>query len=276
MNIADAIAYGRQSLVDSESVDLDTRLLLAKALDKSLTYLMSWPETILSDRQQQLFISFVAKRQAGEPIAYIIGETGFWSLSLNVTPATLIPRPDTELLVELALTKVEPHALVLDLGTGSGAIALSIAKENPNAKVIASDYSWSALLVAQQNAERNSVENVSFIRADWLSACQGQCVDVVVSNPPYIENLDAHLQQGDVRFEPITALTAGDDGLDDIRQIVQQSKECLKHKGWLLVEHGYHQAQNVMSIFKQAGFKAVSSHQDLGGNDRVVMGQLTL
>ncbi|OUR65470.1 protein-(glutamine-N5) methyltransferase, release factor-specific [Methylophaga sp. 42_25_T18] len=276
MNIEQALSYGHSVLVKSESPDLDSKILLCLVLDCQTTYLHTWPDKVLTTEQQALFEQFIHQRLRGAPVAHITGVRGFWSLDLKVTEATLIPRPDTELLVSLALTKIRPKMMVADLGTGSGAIALALATEQPDIMLIASDYSWSALQVAKLNALENKLNNVSFIRANWLAACRSSVFDVIISNPPYITEDDPHLLEGDVRFEPVTALASGKDGLTDIRIIVSQACQSLKSGGWLLVEHGYHQAEQVMQLYHDAGFSNISSHQDYGDNDRVVIGQLTL
>ncbi|RKZ82190.1 MAG: peptide chain release factor N(5)-glutamine methyltransferase, partial [Gammaproteobacteria bacterium] len=175
-----------------------------------------------------------------------------------------------------ALAKLRADMLVIDLGTGTGAIALSLACEKPKAKVLAMDFSLAALNVAKQNAYHHNLNNVIFWQGSWLSAIADNTLDMVVSNPPYIKVDDPHLSQGDVRFEPKSALVSGTDGLEDIRMIIEQAQRCLKLSGWLLVEHGYHQAQQVQQLFLDAGFTKISSHQDFGGNDRVVIGQLTV
>jgi release factor glutamine methyltransferase len=276
MNITQALNYSRSILVDTESPDIDSNVLLCHVLECQATYLHTWSDKKLSAEQQTRFEYLVQQRLAGSPVAHITGIRGFWSLDLKVTAATLIPRPDTELLVSLALTKIKPAMKVADLGTGSGAIALALAIERPDINVIASDYSRSALQIAKLNAEENSIHNVNFIQANWLAACKKEVFDIIISNPPYIVEDDPHLTDGDVRFEPITALASGKDGLKDIRIIVEQACQSLKKEGYLLIEHGHHQAEQVMQIFHDAGFSNISSHQDFGDNDRVIMGQLTL
>jgi len=275
MNIEQALAFARKQLT-TEDASIDSSALLCHVLSCTPTYLLTWPEKPLTEQQQMLFEQMIAERKQGKPVAYITGDRGFWSLDLKVTQATLIPRPDTECLVELALDKIQSKQHIVDIGTGSGAIALAIASESPDCEVFACDYSLPALLVAQQNAERNNIQNAQFLHADWLSCFAENSIDMVVSNPPYIEQNDPHLQQGDVRFEPITALASGDDGLEDIRKIVEQAVYSLKPKGWLLIEHGYHQSQQVQALFREHGFSQVEGHQDFGGNDRVVIGQLAL
>jgi len=204
-----------------------------------------------------------------------LGEREFYGLTLQVTPATLIPRPDTETLVDAALAKIAQNAdvHVLDLGTGSGAIALAIAKHRPQTHVVAVDASSAALDVANHNAERLQISNVQFLLSDWFSALEHQRFDVIVSNPPYIEQNDAHLSQGDLRFEPVTALASGADGLNDIRTILEQSLTHLKPQGWLMLEHGYNQAEAVSDLMSSAGLVDVATLKDLGGNNRVTMGK---
>lgn len=273
MNISQALSYGCSILSGSESPELDSQVLLCHTLNCQTTYLHSWDEQLLDQQQQHMFEQLIEQRQQGQPVSHLTGQRGFWTLDLDVTADTLIPRPDTELLVELALTKLAPNMIVADLGTGSGAIALSLAQEQPLARFLAMDYSWPALIIAKKNAIYYQLNNVSFWQGQWLAAVVDESFDLVVSNPPYIKADDPHLLEGDVRFEPLSALSSGDDGLDDIRIIVQQAYRCLISLGWFLVEHGYDQAQQVQQLFREAGFTNISSHQDLGGNDRVVMGQ---
>lgn len=221
----------------------------------------------------------VAQRLQGRPIAHLIGKREFSTLELSVTPDTLIPRPETELLVELALERIPPNQTcnILDLGTGTGAIALALASERPQAQIMAIDQSLSALQIAKLNAERYQLTNIQFIQSNWftnLANTAHPVFDVIVSNPPYIAEGDQHLKQGDVRFEPLTALTAGHDGLNDLRVIVQQAPDYLTKQGWLLVEHGYDQGLAVRQLFAQAGFTAIATKQDLAGHDRVTLGHV--
>lgn len=276
MNITEAVQYGQLALTGGESPEIDCRVLLCHILDCQTSYLHAWSDKLLTDEQQAQWISLIEQRQQGLPVAYLTGQRGFWTLDLKVTADTLIPRPDTELLVSLALEKLKAQMCVADLGTGSGAIALSLASEQPNARIVAMDFSMAALVVAQDNAMINQLSNVSFWQGSWLAAAADNSFDMVVSNPPYIEANDVHLSQGDVRFEPISALASGIDGLDDIRQIVKESKRCLKSDGWLIVEHGYDQAGKIQQLFNVAGFRDVSSRQDFGGNDRVTMGKVAV
>lgn len=215
------------------------------------------------------------RRLTGEPIAHIIGHREFYGLDLQVTADTLIPRPDTETLVEAALSCIPEHkkAHVLDLGTGTGAIALAIAKHRPQVEVVAVDASEKALSVAKNNAQRLAISNVSFQVSNWYDAVENERFDLIVSNPPYIEQDDVHLQQGDLRFEPLTALASGIDGLDDIRQIIANALPHLKPQGWLLLEHGYNQADSVTDLMADIGLVDITTIQDLGGNDRVTLGK---
>lgn len=272
MNIVEALRYGHVELNDGDSPEIDSRVLLCYLLDCPTSYLHAWSDTLLTNEQQAQWIALVQQRQQGDPVAYLTGQRGFWTLDLKVTADTLIPRPDTELLVSLALEKLKPTMCVADLGTGSGAIALSLASEQPTAQIVAMDFSMAALLVAKENAINHQLSNVSFWQGSWLAAVADKSLDMVVSNPPYIEVNDVHLSQGDVRFEPLSALASGIDGLDDIRLIVVQAQRCLKQGGWLMVEHGYDQAKHVQQLFSEAGFSEVSSRQDFGDNDRVTIG----
>lgn len=276
MMIKEALALAMESLSASETPDIDSQFLLCYVLACKTSHLLMWPDKVLSPDEEQTFIDLVKQRQQGIPIAYLTGKRGFWSLDLSVTEDTLIPRPDTELIVEKSLAKMKSGMQVADLGTGTGAIALAIAVEKPEVTVFAMDASAQALAVASLNKAEHDLNNVQFWQGYWLSAIQDRSLDMVISNPPYIEAADPHLQQGDVRFEPITALASGDDGLDDIRQIIAQARRALKPNGWLLIEHGYQQGQAIRSLFEQQGFSLIQTYQDFGGNDRVTEGQLTL
>lgn len=258
----------------SDSAKLDSELLLAFILKKPRSYLYAWEDEKISDKNQSEFKRLLARRIKGEPIAHILGERGFWSLDLKVTADTLIPRPDTERLVELALDIIPQQAKwkILDMGTGTGAIALSLAKERPDCFVTATDQSLAALDVAKQNAQRNKISNIEFLQSDWFTKLESRQFDMIVSNPPYICNNDPHLQQGDVRFEPLSALTAGEDGLNAIRTIIKNSYQHLGHGAVLLLEHGYDQADAVCNLLKQANFSLVHNLQDYGGNPRVSIG----
>lgn len=261
-------------LPDSPSARLDAELLLAHVLGKPRSYLRAWPEREVPPEPAARFAASLARRRQGEPVAYILGHQGFWSLDLEVTPATLIPRPDTELLVEtaLALLPATPTA-VLDLGTGTGAIALALATERPAWQVLGVDRIAEAVALASRNRERLGLRNADFRVSDWFSAVAGQRFRLLVGNPPYIAAGDRHLGEGDVRFEPSSALVAGVDGLDDLRTIVAGAPAHLEPGGWLLLEHGYDQAAAVRALLEAAGFVAVESRRDLGGQVRVTLGR---
>lgn len=265
-----------EQLLDSDSPRLDAEVLLAHVLEKNRSYLVAWPERELSDEQASNYQALIDRRVTGEPVAHILGRREFWSLDLAVTPDTLIPRPDTERLVELALELIPVDAAwaIADLGTGSGAIALALASERPGCRIVASDASAAALRVAQGNAERLGLDTIAFMQGDWCAALGDERFELIVSNPPYIPAADPHLQQGDVRFDPSTALVSGEDGLDDIRLIAAQARHHLHPGGWLLIEHGYDQAQAAVDILQQQGFQVVEDIDDWAGQPRVVRGRL--
>lgn len=249
--------------------------LLAYILGVGLTWLYVHRDDPVSPGHAQAFEELVRRRIAGEPVAYLLGQRGFWHFDLRVTPATLIPRPETERLVELALERLPAGAevRVADLGTGTGAIALAIAHERARARVVATDASAKALEVARANARALGLERVEFREGDWLAPLAGERFDLIASNPPYIADGDAHLQQGDLRFEPRTALASGADGLDDLRRIVADAPAHLTPGGWLLVEHGWDQGSAVRELFAYAGFEAVVTERDWEQRDRVTLGR---
>ncbi|WP_010484299.1 peptide chain release factor N(5)-glutamine methyltransferase [Pseudomonas sp. S9] len=260
-------------LPDSPSARLDVELLLAHVLGKSRSYLHTWADKALTDTQFEQFAAAIKRRQAGEPVAYIIGQQGFWTLDLDVAPHTLIPRPDTELLVETALQLIPATpAAVLDLGTGTGAIALALACERPAWQLCGLDRVPQAVELAERNRRRLQLANARFMQSNWFAALDDQRYQMIVSNPPYIAADDQHLSQGDVRFEPSSALVAGPDGLDDIRLIIEQAPHFLSAKGWLLFKHGYDQAAAVCELLSARGFGQVESRRDLGGHQRISIG----
>ncbi|MEO6117483.1 MAG: peptide chain release factor N(5)-glutamine methyltransferase [Methylotenera sp.] len=251
----------------------EIQLVLQFVLNVNRAWLIAHENDALAIHQEQEFHLLLARRLAGEPIAYILGKREFYGLDLMVTPDTLIPRPDTETLVEAALAKIPNNTnySILDLGTGTGAIALAIAKHRPQANIVAVDASKTALEVALQNAQNLHLLNVEFVLSDWFDKLDGERFDVIISNPPYIEQDDEHLAQGDLRFEPISALASGIDGLDDIRQIIDVCLIHLKPQGWLMLEHGYQQAESVSNLMAEHGLVDIATLKDLGNNDRVTI-----
>lgn len=272
MTIQQALQWARLQLVGSQTLRQDIESLLCHVLQCTPSRVISYPEQQLTPTEQQNFVSLVEQRQQGIPVAHLTGSRGFWSLDIEVNQHTLIPRPDTELLVSLALEKIQPGMCIADLGTGSGAIALAIKAECHDIWLLATDYSQPALLQAKQNAVKNHLD-VHFVRGQWMDAIQPETLDIIISNPPYIRSDDPHLTNGDLRFEPLTALASGADGLDDIRQLVHQASRVIKSNGWLMIEHGYDQSQAVQALFQQAGFSEIQAFQDYGQQDRVVIGK---
>ena len=272
VSIEQAIGSAKQRLIDADLTDtpqLDAELLLADALQKDRTYLFTWPDKTLTSEQNAIFENLLSKRILGHPIAHIIGHREFWGLNLKVTADTLIPRPDTETIIESVLDlQLNADAKILDMETGTGAIALALKSERPNSHVSALDFSLKALEVAKTNAHDLNLE-IEFYHSDWFKAVKGLKYDCIVTNPPYIEEDDLHLKQGDVRFEPLTALTSGADGLDDIRYIIKQAKTHLHDNGWLVIEHGYNQADAIKSLFETEGYSHSKVVYDLGGNPRI-------
>jgi len=276
ISIHQALLSATQQLADQhDTASLDAELLLAHVLHKSRAWLYTWPEQQLDTKQIEQFNQLVQRRLNGEPVAHLLGQQEFWTLSLQVTADTLIPRPETERLVELALERIPAKATwrIADLGTGSGAIALAVAKERPTCHIIATDKSMAALQVATENARLNQITNVTFQHGDWLAAVKDEPLfDMILSNPPYIKNDDPHLQKGDVRFEPDSALQAGAKGLDDLQRLVETALPRLKPGGWLLLEHGYDQKAAVLRLLQQAGYEQVGDYVDLAGQPRVAAG----
>jgi len=277
MKIKTLIVDATSKLGSDEAV-LDTRLLLQHILNVNRAWLIAHADDTLNPEQIAAFEALLQRRLNGEPIAHILGSREFFGLNLKVTADTLIPRPDTETLVEAALEKANQftQALnLLDLGTGTGAIALAIAKHCPQANVTSVDFSKNALNIALENAVNLAIPNVSFLHSHWFSALNNQQFDIIVSNPPYIAEHDPHLTQGDVRFEPKSALTSGADGLDDIRYIIAHAHHYLKPGGWLMLEHGYDQAQAVAELLAQAQFCQIGHRLDLAGIQRVTFGMVS-
>ncbi len=261
--------------LDPGAARIEVQSLLQHVLGQSRAWLLAHSELPLNATQADSYLALLRRRLGGEPLAYVLGEREFFGLTFKVTPATLIPRPETELLVELALQRIPPRSKsrVLDLGTGSGAIALSIAHARPDAEVWACDISAEALAVASENVGRLKLKNVQLVRSDWCVALPAMRFEMIVSNPPYIAEGDPHLAQGDLRFEPARALAAGENGLRDIRHLVNESRRFLGEGAWLLFEHGYDQAARVRELLHVAGFAGVFSARDLAGIERVSGGQ---
>ncbi|MSP85971.1 MAG: peptide chain release factor N(5)-glutamine methyltransferase [Methylotenera sp.] len=286
LSIKAALQMASAQLKTEESV-FEVQLLLQYALGVNRTWLIAHEHDALQPNIHEVFEALLNRRLAGEPMAHILASREFYGLDLLVTPDTLIPRPDTETLVDAALEKLPTGATplpssfsrdreglsILDLGTGTGAIALAIAHNCPQVMLVAVDASAPALAVAKQNAAQLNIPNVTFVLSDWFDVLAGKRFDLIVSNPPYIEQNDAHLVQGDLRFEPISALASGVDGLDDIRHIVEHCLIYLKPQGWLMLEHGYNQADAVTNLMAQVGLVEIETRKDLGGNDRVTIGK---
>jgi len=262
----------------SETAQLDAQLLLAHVMDVSTSYFYTWPEKQVEEERVNEFNTLLTLRESGKPIAYLLGYQSFWTLDLKVSPCTLIPRADTERLVEVALSVIDENIKhrILDLGTGTGAVALALASELPTSKVIGVDLIDDAVALAIQNAQVNHIDNAQFVQSSWFDALdKAERFDLIVSNPPYIDPEDEHLSQGDVRFEPKSALIAGNHGLADIENIIDKAHNFLVTKAYLMFEHGYDQASAVQERLIAAGYTKVESFQDLGGNDRVTIGQWT-
>jgi release factor glutamine methyltransferase len=257
------------------SAKLEAEILLAYVLKKPRSFLHTWPERSLESSFLDQYQTLVQRRCQGEPIAYITGQREFWGLSLTVSPATLIPRPETERLVEIALEKIptDESCLIADLGTGSGALAFALASERPLCQIIGTDISAAALAVAKENGQRLNLTNVSFIQGRWFEPLKDRQFDLVVANPPYVASNDPHLQEGDLRFEPRQALSAGPDGLEAIREIIASAKTHLKPGAWLMLEHGYDQGDSVITLFEENGFSHVFCHRDYAARERATEGQ---
>ncbi len=271
VSIEQALLWARARL-SSDSAALDSRVLLCCLLDKPTTYLYTWPDKRLEDELWEQFQAWVERRMTGEPVAHITGLREFWSLPLKVNKETLIPRPDTEVLVESALELLGKDAKVLDLGTGTGAIALAIASELPRSQIVAIDVKAGAVALAKDNAERLGLENVQFHLGSWFEPLGKQRFDLIVSNPPYIDKEDPHLLEGDVRFEPLSALVADEKGLADLKHIATEAINHLNTGGCLMMEHGFEQGPDVKSLLLALGYVRCCTCQDYAGNDRVTWG----
>ncbi len=270
-SIEQALLQAAEQLRASDTPQLDAEVLLMHILGKPRSYLHAWPEAQLDTRQLAAFKTLVDQRATGQPVAHLTGKREFWSLDLEVSGHTLIPRPDTELLVEQALKKLSADRplRILDAGTGSGAIALALANERPHWTVFASDRSLPCLTVARNNATRLKLDNVHFFAGDWCKAIARHSLDALISNPPYIAERDSHLGEGDVRFEPRSALTSGTDGLDDLRRLADEASRTLRPGAHLLLEHGFEQAREVRRLLEINRFTDTGSARDLAGHERV-------
>jgi len=268
------ITHAVRQLKDSDSPKRDAQILLGFVTGKSRTFILAFAETSLTDVQYSQLEILLARRVNGEPVAYLVGEREFWSLPLRVSPATLIPRPDTECLIEHALTCLPSQAChILDLGTGTGAIALALASERPDCQVTALDVVPEAVELARSNARNLGITNVTILQSHWFSALEAQRFALIVSNPPYIDSDDPHLSQGDVRFEPKSALIADNHGLSDIEILVSCAGDFLEPDGWLILEHGWQQGAEVRQLFLRAGFTDISTGKDYGDNERLTSGR---
>lgn len=272
LTIKQAIKHGSERLAAvSDSASLDSQILLAFTLGKDRSYLLSWPDKTLDIAASKKFNALIERRVQHEPVAYLIGYKEFWSLELAVSPSTLIPRPDTEVLVEQVLNDVtQKSARCLDLGTGTGAIALALASENSHWQVDAIDLKQEAVELAKHNAKKHNINNVNIYQSSWFDNVDTAArFDLIVSNPPYIDVNDPHLNQGDVTFEPKSALVSGHNGLADIEHIAKQAKRYLVNGGRLYFEHGFEQGAHVREILLSFGYDNATTIQDYNNNDRV-------
>ncbi|MEG3113045.1 peptide chain release factor N(5)-glutamine methyltransferase [Pantoea sp. T14] len=275
MDIRHWLKHAIATLCGGDSPKRDAEILLSFVTGKSRSWLMAFDETLLNDQQLTQLDALLLRRAQGEPVAHLIGEREFWSLPLRVNDATLIPRPDTEILVEQALVRLPATpSRILDLGTGTGAIALAIASERPDCQVVGVDRIEAAVELAQLNAEQLGLSNASFSLSHWFRDLAPSRFDLIVSNPPYIDANDIHLGQGDVRFEPRSALVAEEAGLADLRTLIEQAPHWIVAGGWLLLEHGWQQEHAVRQLMIENGYQAVATANDYGGNPRVTFGQL--
>ncbi|MGL5603243.1 MAG: peptide chain release factor N(5)-glutamine methyltransferase [Silvania sp.] len=268
------LRHAVSELSASDSPRRDAEILLGHVTGRARTYILAFAETMLTRDEESQLAELLARRKTGEPVAHLVGEREFWSLPLYVSAATLIPRPDTECLVEQALARLPASpARILDLGTGTGAIALALASERPDCQVTAVDVMPDAVALAQRNVDRLALPNVTVVHSSWFSALADRQFETIVSNPPYIDEADPHLGEGDVRFEPRSALVAAGQGLADLSQIITDARQHLVSDGWLLLEHGWTQGETVRALFLQAGYQQVETCRDYGGNERLTLGK---
>lgn len=276
MTIQQALQQARQTLAESSpTAGLDAQVLLTQILQCNTAHLLAWPEKKLNKEQIANYQQLIQQRQQGVPIAHLTGSREFWSLEFSVNDSTLIPRPETETLIEFILDKFsnKKNLKLLDMGTGTGAIAITIATEKPGWKIFASELIADALKLARDNSNSHQTKNISFIQSDWFNNIKDKDFDIIVSNPPYIANDDPHLLAGDVRFEPQSALSAGLTGMDDIEHLCLHARNYLAQNGWLIVEHGYNQKQLVSDCFVKNGFTQIEQKQDLSGHTRMTAGK---
>ena len=279
MTISALLEQGQQALNNSESASLDAQILLCKVLKVDRSYLYRSPEKTVPHEIQEQFLSCLEQRRRGIPVSHLTGHREFWSLDLKVNEHTLIPRPETEQLVEAALDIIRTHDVsrILDLGTGSGAIAIAIATELSKmqrvSQITATDISDLALTVAQENIQRHNLKNIRLIQGDWYQSVVGQSFDLIVSNPPYIASQHPCLQESDVQHEPLLALSSGMDGLDAIHILITHAPDHLNHKGWLIFEHGYDQKIAAQQLLNNIGFQNICTLNDFAGHDRITLGQ---
>ncbi|ERP96337.1 N5-glutamine S-adenosyl-L-methionine-dependent methyltransferase [Marinobacter sp. ES-1] len=267
----EALLKAAADQIGGDSPRLDAELLLSHVTGLGRTSFRAWPEREVPAEKAERFMALVAQRAGGQPVAYLLGEQEFWSLPLKVSSSTLIPRPDTECVVEAALSLELPaNARVLDLGTGTGAIALALASEQPGWQIMASDRVEEAVALARDNSQQLGLP-ITVVQSHWFDQIPAGTFDLLISNPPYIPASDHHLNEGDVRFEPESALVAGADGLDDIRLLVTEGLGWLNPNGWMLLEHGYDQGNAVRDLFAAAGWRSIETRKDYGGNDRMTL-----
>lgn len=278
MIVTEALARSSLLMRVSDTPELDCQVLLTHVLQCNSAYLYTWPDKALTAIQKHTYEHLLSRRLTGEPIAFIVGKRDFWTLDLKVNASTLIPRPDTEVLVEAALACIsdQPAHRILDLGTGTGAVALALASELPHSQVVGVDVMHDAVLLASENAERNHLKNAFFLQSNWFEQLPGQSsFDLIVSNPPYIAENDPALDSMVSQFEPKSALIAADNGLADIAYIIEHSRHYLSSEGWLCIEHGFEQALSVQSYFKLFDFQCVETRYDIANHPRVTIGQYT-